>query len=75
MRLILDTNLWISFLISSKYEKLDKLLIDQKCTLLFSKELLEEFIAVAQRPKLKRFFSKKRPDGAIENHCRDCGIC
>lgn len=57
MRLILDTNLWISFLISSKYEKLDKLLFDQKCTLLFSRELLEEFITVAERPKLKKYFS------------------
>jgi uncharacterized protein len=58
MRLILDTNLWISFLISSNYEKLDNLLFDQKCTLLFSHELLEEFITVANRPKLKKYFSK-----------------
>jgi len=58
MRLILDTNLWISFLISSKYEKLDKLLFDHKCKLLFSRELLEEFITVAERPKLKKYFSK-----------------
>jgi uncharacterized protein len=58
MRLILDTNLWISFLISSNYEKLDNLLFDQKCTLLFSHELLEEFITVAKRPKLKKYFSK-----------------
>jgi len=57
MRLILDTNLWISFLISSKYEKLDKLLFDHKCTLLFSRELLEEFITVAERPKLMKYFS------------------
>lgn len=58
MRLILDTNLWISFLISSKYEKLDKLLFDQNCTLLFSRELFEEFITVAARPKLKKYFLK-----------------
>jgi len=50
MRLILDTNLWISFLISSKYQKLDELLFNQKCKLLFSLELLEEFIAVSKRP-------------------------
>ena len=43
MRIILDTNLWISFLISSKYEQLDSLLDDEKCTLLFSNELLDEF--------------------------------
>jgi len=53
MRLILDTNLWISFLISSKFEKLDELLFNQKSKLLFSQELLEEFVAVAKRPKLR----------------------
>lgn len=44
-------------MISSTYEKLDKLLFDHKCTLLFSRELLEEFITVAERPKLKKYFS------------------
>ncbi|NBC04346.1 MAG: putative toxin-antitoxin system toxin component, PIN family [Bacteroidetes bacterium] len=57
MRLILDTNLWISFLISSNYEKLDELLFNQECKLLFSQELLEEFISVAKRPKLKKYIS------------------
>jgi len=58
MRLILDTNLWISFLISSKYEKLDTLLFEHKSTLLFSRELLEEFVTVVSRPKLRKYFSK-----------------
>jgi predicted nucleic acid-binding protein len=48
MRLILDTNLWISFLISNRYEKLDRLLLVDKCTVLFSQELIEEFVAVAR---------------------------
>jgi|GEM_PF-6602666 len=29
MRIILDTNLWISFLISSKYDHLDSLIFDK----------------------------------------------
>jgi uncharacterized protein len=58
MRLILDTNLRISFLISSKYERLDKLLFSQECKLLFSQELLEEFVAVAKRPKLRKYISR-----------------
>ena len=55
MRIILDTNLWISFLISRRYERLDALLIENKCKLLFSKELLEEFIEVSRRPKLRKY--------------------
>jgi uncharacterized protein len=35
-RIIIDTNLWISFLITAKYDQIDSLLIDQKCQLLFS---------------------------------------
>jgi uncharacterized protein len=58
MRLILDTNLWVSFLISNKYVKLDTLLFDHKSTLLFSRDLLEEFITVVNRPKLSKYFSK-----------------
>lgn len=66
MRLILDTNLWISFLISSKYENLDELLFNQKCKLLFSQELLEEFVAVAKRPKLRKYISRDELEGILE---------
>jgi putative PIN family toxin of toxin-antitoxin system len=66
MRLILDTNLWISFLISSRYEKLDRLLLADKCTLLFSQELIEEFVAVAQRPKLQKYISDSELKDPLE---------
>jgi putative PIN family toxin of toxin-antitoxin system len=66
MRLILDTNLWISFLISSKYEQLDELLFNQKCKLVFSQELLEEFVAVAKRPKLRKFISGNELEDILE---------
>jgi len=66
MRLILDTNLWISFLISSKYEKLDELLFNEKCKLLFSQELLEEFVTVAKRPKLKKYISRDELEDLLE---------
>lgn len=66
MRLILDTNLWISFLISSKYDRLDALLFSEKCKLLFSQELLEEFIAVAKRPKLRKYISRDELEDIVE---------
>jgi uncharacterized protein len=58
-RLIIDTNLWISILLSSKYEKIDAILYSNTTTLLFSKELFDEFIEVAQRPKFKKYFSNE----------------
>jgi len=56
-RVIIDTNLWISFLITKDYSKLDKILSDKLATLLYSQELIDEFIEVAQRPKFKKYFS------------------
>lgn len=56
--IILDTNLWISFLISKKYSQIDDLINARKILLIFSSELLEEFITVARRPKFEKYFSK-----------------
>jgi len=58
-RIILDTNLWISFLISKNLSKLDPLINAGEIKLLFSKESIEEFVDVVERPKFKRFFSIK----------------
>jgi len=57
-RVILDTNLWISFLISKRRKELDVLLESGAVTLIFSQELLEEFLEVSERPKFKGFFKK-----------------
>ena len=58
-RIIIDTNIWISFLLSNEYSKLDSLINDKRMVLVFSEALLEEFIQVAQRPKFKNYFSTK----------------
>ena len=58
IRVILDTNLWISYLISKRLSKIDELFLRKDLVLLFSQELLEEFIDVATRPKFKTYFSE-----------------
>jgi putative PIN family toxin of toxin-antitoxin system len=58
-RVILDTNLWISFLISKRQKELDVLLESGEVTLIFSKELIEEFLEVSERPKFQRFFKNQ----------------
>jgi len=57
-RIILDTNLWISFLIKKDFSKLDTLLFSRQAILVFSEELLLEFTTVIQRPRLKKYFSQ-----------------
>ena len=56
-KVILDTNLWISFLISKSLSEIDNLIHDRKIKLIFSNELIEEFITVAKRPKFIRYFT------------------
>jgi putative PIN family toxin of toxin-antitoxin system len=55
-RIIIDTNLWISFLLSKKYSFIDKLLNGRKIRLVFCYELFDELIRVIDRPKLQKFF-------------------
>jgi putative PIN family toxin of toxin-antitoxin system len=54
---ILDTNLWISFLISKDFIFLDNYVLKGKVKLIFSEELFSEFILIAERPKFKKYFS------------------
>ena len=65
-RIIIDTNLWISFLITKDYTKLDEILFAKKAVLVFSQQLLDEFLEVAKRPKLRRFFSAEDIETLLE---------
>jgi len=58
VRIIIDTNLWISFIISRKLSQLDILLYNGNVRLLFSAELIEEIAATILKPKLKKYFTK-----------------
>lgn len=58
-RIVLDTNIFIYFLISDSFHKFDKLLKGHQIKLLFSEELIAEFLQVVSRPKFKKYFSDK----------------
>ena len=65
-RIILDTNLWISFLITKDFSKIDEILFSKQSILVFSKELLDEFLEVAKRPKFRRFFLQTDIENILE---------
>ena len=56
-KVILDTNLWISFLINDSYKEIDQLIKSDQIRLIFSIELLDEFIEVVNRPKFRKYFN------------------
>ena len=65
-RIIIDTNLWISFLITKDFTKLDEIIFSRHAILVFSQELLDEFLEVARRPKFRRFFSASDIEEILE---------
>lgn len=56
-KIVIDTNLWISFLLTNDYSKIDRFFSSENIKLLFSQELIDEFIEVAQRSKFRKYFS------------------
>ena len=65
-RIILDTNLWISFLIKKDFKKLDLYIKSASVKIIFSLELIEEFLSVTHRPKFKPYFSKSDIESIID---------
>ena len=58
MRVIIDTNVLISMLISGSFSWLRDKFESQYITFVFSEELFSEFVTVAMRPKFRRWFSE-----------------
>lgn len=65
-KIIIDTNLWISFLLTKKFSFLDQLIENDTIQLIFCDELIDEFLEVITRPKLKKFFSNKELNHILE---------
>ena len=86
LKIVVDTNIWISFLIGKKLSGLKTLLSSGKVELILCEELKEEILLVTQRPKLAKYFpqadveqllsfmeviGKLYVPKAIESVCRD----
>ncbi|HLO82764.1 MAG TPA: putative toxin-antitoxin system toxin component, PIN family [Chitinophagaceae bacterium] len=59
LNLVIDTNLWISFIISNKLNLLDPLLFTGNVRLIFSEELISEIQKTMAKPKLRKYFGPK----------------
>ncbi|MEB3311993.1 MAG: putative toxin-antitoxin system toxin component, PIN family [Snowella sp.] len=65
-KVIIDTNIWVSFLIGKQFDQLKELLINQTIQPIYSQQLLDELYEVTQRPKLQKYFRKDKTDSLIE---------
>lgn len=57
IRVIIDANCWISFLISRRMSFIVDILNDNHFVLIYSNLLLSEILEVTQRPKFKKYFA------------------
>lgn len=57
LRIVIDTNLWISFLLSPTSHKVLSLLHDKDLVILLSEELYQEITTVASREKFRKYIS------------------
>ncbi len=54
IKIVVDTNLWISFCIGSELHFLADAILDKRTLICFSEELYDEIFAVLQRPKIQK---------------------
>lgn len=66
VRVIVDTNCWISFLIGRRLHRLIDLLSEDQIQLVFCNELLDEIKDVTSRQKFAKYFPPKEVDSLIE---------
>jgi uncharacterized protein len=59
IKTVIDTNLFISFLIGKRLSGLKHALINSKIQLILSEQNINELIFVTQRPKFKKYFNNE----------------
>lgn len=59
-KVIIDTNLWISFLIGKELQHLKDLIVNEKIQLITTEQLIVELRIVVNRPRLQKYFDKEK---------------
>lgn len=66
VKVIFDTNVWISFLIGKRLAKLKQYISDGRITIITTEQLLTEIIIVTNREKLKKYFPEESIKELVE---------
>ena len=66
IKVIFDTNIWISFLIGKRLSKIKNLLSDGRIIVVTTNQLFDEIKLVTSRDKLKKYFPKESVNELIE---------
>ena len=64
-RIIIDTNIWISFLIGKELQDLKDLIASDKVKVITTDQLIKEIRLVTSRDKLKKYFNQDKVSDLI----------
>jgi putative PIN family toxin of toxin-antitoxin system len=78
IKIVIDSNLWISFLIGKKLKSLRNLCLNKNISVFYCDEIIEEFIDVSNRAKIKKLGIRKSNVSVvlkfIRTHCTKAEI-
>lgn len=66
VKVIFDTNVWISFLIGKRLAKIKHHIADESITIVITEQLLTEIKTVTSRDRLKKYFPKESVKELVE---------
>jgi len=66
VKIIVDTNLWVSFLIGKNLSILENLLSNPNLSIYVCDNLLDEFRRVVEKPKIQKYISEKDVADTLE---------
>ena len=64
-KIIIDTNIWISFLIGKELQDLKDLIVSEKIKVITTDQLINEIRLVTSRDKLKKYFNQDKVSDLI----------
>ncbi len=70
--IILDTNIWISSLLSRRYDILANIILSNELDIVTCNNLINEISEVLQREKFWRYITKKEVSEAVKIHVKLC---
>jgi putative PIN family toxin of toxin-antitoxin system len=60
MKVVIDTNIWISYLLGGLLQRLDEKIFSKEIKVVVSDEMLKELSEVLSRPRFKNIFTAER---------------
>lgn len=66
IRVAFDTNIWIRFSIGKRMENLKDIFINKAIQIIICKEIINEYVRIANSKKLSKYLTKQRISNTLE---------